>query len=220
MTIHLRAEYYEGGLMGCDIHLRAEYYAPLETVRLVDGDLKVVPSTPENMQEVDENLKVVAATSLAWQPAEKLTPKEELEHNRFYLDNLDKYQEEWDAMPSLELAYEDRYYKGRWYWLFTLLAGVRGDAKYALWDDRGFPDDASDEVREDFVGWDCDAHTPSYQTLAELLEHDWRDLLTDKETGWFGGGYWLETLEKLKDLCVAKCDGDQTRVRIVYWFDN
>lgn len=198
--------------MGCDIHVRVEYKVPGETVRLVEGDLKVVPA--EGLEGAPR-----------WVPAEKLTRKPDQEEAKWYLkvindpastqEQRDGAQAAYDRLPEWNLEYRDRWYTGRHYWLFTRLAGVRGNSDDAFWDDRGIPDDASPEVAEDHEDWGWDAHTPSWQTLAELLSKDW----TERGSGWRNEA-WDELLERMKDLAEWKCDGDQTSVRIVYWFDN
>lgn len=186
--------------MGTDIHLRVEYRVPGETVALVNGEITVVPA--EGLEGAPR-----------WAPAEKLTPKEQVESNKYYLARLNDpdVKAEWDEKPSMELAYTDRFYHGRHYDLFRSLAGVRGHGVPGVWEDRGFPTDASDEVREDYQSWGFDGHTPSWQTLAELLAYDWDEL---------GNDNWLTCLERMKNVADTLCDGDQTAVRIVYWFDN
>lgn len=217
-----------------------EYLAPAETVKLVDGDLKVVIDEPQTVKHVDGDLKIVddpsgAVLALDWAPAEKLTPKEKVKFNSYWVERLDptfvdrdgksltpeefaEMKAEWDQKPALELDYEDRFYSGRNYRLFELLAGVRGDPEEAFWEDRGFPEDASNEVREDYEEWGVDAHTPSWQTLDELTAQDWVEPFTDSTGYW--GREWAQTLDRLIDLANEKCGGDQTAVRIIYWFDN
>lgn len=185
--------------MGCDIHLRVEYLAPSETL---NERLEVIPEGPSE-----------------WTPAERLVPKDEsLEAKRWYFNEDGLPTEEWADVPDLYLAYEDRWYSSRDYALFGALAGVRDYDELEIWEERGFPDDASDHVREDFEGWGGDAHTPSWQNLDELLSVDWNKRVFARRGGLSGG--WTEMLERLKDLAFARCEGDQTRVRIVYWFDN
>jgi len=55
----------------------------------------------------------------------------------------------------------------RWYELFNVLAGVRGDGN-ALFEIRRKPNIVSDEVREEFDKWEGDAHTYSWITFREL----------------------------------------------------
>lgn len=186
--------------MGCDIHLRAEYLGREETVVLNEGEIAVTSEGP-----------------MRWLPAEKLTPKEEDPDYDFYRSEKGRqYVEEYEKLPLLNLSYKDRFYGGRDYELFGRLAGVRRDDDQ-YWEDRGFPDDASPEVTEEFESWGADAHTPSWQTLEELVSKNW---IGAHESGSYVNQAWMECLEKLKDVAVDKCDGDYSRVRIVYYFDN
>lgn len=89
-------------------------------------------------------------------------------------------------LPSVYDAYElkhwtplagwvrESWYSGRNYDLFAILANVRNDGS---WEQvvplRGFPDDASYQVVEDYEGWGDDAHSPSWITLEELFAFDW-----------------------------------------------
>lgn len=186
--------------MGCDIHLRVEYLAPSETL---NQELKVVPEGPPE-----------------WTPAEKLVPKNDSEDAKrfFWKDGKLVDDEEWSQVPDLYLAYEDVWYHGRDYGLFGALSGTRGGGQ--IWEERGFPDDASDHVREDYEGWGFDGHTPSWQTLDELLAVDWSATLAEPGYNNCENPEWGEMLERMKDLAFARCDGNQTRVRIVYWYDN
>jgi hypothetical protein len=74
-----------------------------------------------------------------------------------------------DTIPNV--PYPDRF-GDRDYLLFGFLAGVR-DSTNQHFEPRGFPKDASKEVRDQFVAWNGDAHTPSYLTLEELKAVDW-----------------------------------------------
>lgn len=184
--------------MGTDIHLRVEYRAPRETVVLRDGEIQVAP-----------------VGDPAWTPAEKLTRKEDIPLNRFYLENLDdpEIAREWEKMPSWELARKDRFYTARDYAVFGALAGVRGSLN-EQWEPRGIPEDASLEVLEEMKSWGFDGHTHSWQRLDELLAVDWKDLLGYVESP------WQDLLTRLEALAIEKCNGDRTAVRIVYLFDN
>jgi len=62
-------------------------------------------------------------------------------------------------------------YHGRDYELFTFLAGVRNYGhEMSYFNPKGFPADASKEVRKEYEYWGTDAHTPSYLTIHELKE--------------------------------------------------
>jgi hypothetical protein len=70
-----------------------------------------------------------------------------------------------------ETEWDKKYwFSGRSYWLFGLLAGVRGDHFKPLTDPRGLPNDLSDDLKNEWERWRGDGHTPSYYSLPELLE--------------------------------------------------
>lgn len=71
----------------------------------------------------------------------------------------------------IDVPYHDRF-NDRDYELFGFLAGVRSPENQHF-EPKGFPKDASKEVRTRFEVWGCDAHTPSYLTLEELKAVDW-----------------------------------------------
>lgn len=89
--------------------------------------------------------------------------------------------QEYDCNGKIERftysRYEDLFYTGRNYSLFGILAGVRDSKMKMISDEKGFPDDASDEVSKYFESWGCDAHTPSYLSLKELVEYPWDEPL-------------------------------------------
>lgn len=59
---------------------------------------------------------------------------------------------------------------GRDYELFGFLAGVRTTQKVNIGDPKGFPEDASAEVKQIYLEWGEDAHSGTYATLSELKE--------------------------------------------------
>lgn len=70
----------------------------------------------------------------------------------------------------------ERWYDGRNYALFGVLAGVRSwhtDAPYMIAGPRGLPEAPSASVQAEYRRWEGDAHSMSYFTLEELTEHDW-----------------------------------------------
>ena len=125
----------------------------------------------------DIHLRVEKQTKDGWKPAEEMIPN--------------KYAGE-EGEPATLPA---RFYNGRNYDLFAILANVRngrgfagcdtGDGFTPIADPRGLPDDVSDEVKEDSEGWGCDGHSHSWFTLAELLAFDWTQ--TTKKRGWING---------------------------------
>lgn len=54
--------------------------------------------------------------------------------------------------------------------LFGLLAGVRNAEIQPLAEPRGIPNDVSDSLKAEWEQWAGDGHTPSYFSLAELLD--------------------------------------------------
>jgi hypothetical protein len=87
---------------------------------------------------------------------------------------------DWDEKPYRGVPSQHSVYQGgRNYILFSVLAGVRShytvEQKFEV---KGFPKDASPNVRAIYERWGSDAHTPSYLTLKDLKSVDW-----DKE--WF-----------------------------------
>lgn len=77
------------------------------------------------------------------------------------------YYGKWDNETPLVL--EGWLYNGRNYALFGLLAGVRNETIKPISEQKGIPEDASDEWRE-YTEDDCDLHSHSYYTLKELEE--------------------------------------------------
>ena len=77
----------------------------------------------------------------------------------------------------------DRFYEGRCYDLFAILADVRNGYGFAgvttgsgfvpISAPRGLPANVSSEVKTFAEGWDGDGHSHSWLTLKELLDFDW-----------------------------------------------
>lgn len=101
----------------------------------------------------------------------------------------------------------ERFYSGRNYHLFAILAQVRTwDTSESISEPKGIPDDASYAYKYMCDQWHGDAHSHSYLTLEELLEVDW----VSKDLKWFEG-----TIEKMKSV-----DHDPKKVRCCFFFDN
>ncbi len=136
-------------------------------------------------------------------------------------DQADSYKTGKYSLREMDYFYDN----DRNYLLFGLLAGVRRDVPWG-WAEKGFPDDASDEVRVIYAEWGSDAHTPSYLTRAELREK-LAELVPECAKALIGPDhpdqleqlkhltYWLNTL--IDTLVSDVPDTDQ---RIVFWFDN
>ena len=171
--------------MGCDIHFFTERYSKDNNY---DG--------PRDISE-ERNIKLGT-----------LLNDEEVEPRWV---SADKWNYEGDDDGYWELSYNDKFYKGRNYSLFEILAGVRGDDDNAIEPPRGIPDDASLGYKTVADQWDDDAHSHSYFTLDELLDVDWdkyddRNLYLDE---------FLGTIEKMKSI-----DNDTKNIRCLFFFDN
>ena len=128
------------------------------------------------------------------------------EANKFY----ELYQE--DDEPKYVRVYLNN--ERRNYTLFGLLAGVRYFGIKPIASPRGFPDDASKSITEEYASWGSDAHTASWLTLAELINsaRSHSDLLNNlvKELQ----DYFKRLFPHPSPLITAN------ELRIVFWFDN
>ena len=123
-------------------------------------------------------------------------------------------------------------YDARNYYLFSVLAGVRGSAYNNQIDGpRGLPEDVSELVAEKHMIWGIDAHSASYLTLRELIEFDMHDWDEEEEPE-----HMLQPLiERLKQRAdelnliydfnwSGRSYGESMqkaeKIRIVFWFDN
>jgi len=137
----------------------------------------------------------------------------------------------WEVIPDFEP------FDWRSYGLYGWLADVRNYSGLTpISKPRGFPSDASFEVKDDYETWDCDAHSASWLSVAELLAFDYdapcEDRRVSRQIGpnlWSGGETcapgegeqttyreflgesFFNELDKLKELNAE---------RIVFWFDN
>ena len=144
--------------------------------------------------------------------------------------------------------YDKKYYKKekgdepfgwRSYSMFAFLADVRNyDHCEPISEAKGFPENASEEVKKEYDDWFGDAHSASYLTLQELLDFDydkgfWNRRVTKKTSYGYNGASlaeegegkiitykdnlgqgFFDVIEELKEL------GKPEDVRIVFWFDN
>lgn len=122
-----------------------------------------------------------------------------------------------------DVAHEDRFYTGRNYSLFEMLANVRGAGLLPpISEPKGLPDDVSAEVRGTSDAWGCDGHSHSFLTLRELSGYDW-GAATSPEMPWArtrgeaAGDFYIKTMPRLRALSG---DGAGDDVRIVFFFDN
>lgn len=117
--------------------------------------------------------------------------------------------DEWEFVDGYwDVPYSKEFYNGRNYYLFSILAGVRGDEQPIAYP-RGIPEDCSSGYSYVTKQWSGDGHSHSYFTLKELLEVDWnfyqKEYLSE----------FMETIEKMKSI-----DNDPSKVRCVFFFDN
>lgn len=112
----------------------------------------------------------------------------------------------------------DRSYQGRNYALFGLLTNgeVRYGVPFGLPYHEAIPEDTSQVIRDMYVAWDCDAHSPNHLTVKQLKEKAMELLIIpDPEA--------LEYLSMLTGLIngLPKTDNpNPEEQRIVFWFDN
>lgn len=171
--------------MGCDIHFFVEKFS---TDRDYDG--------PKSVQE-ERNTKLLEVLETESEP-------------RWITADSWELDEEEDEPSRWELIREKRFYSGRNYYLFDILASARSyESELVIANPRGVPDDISEAYRVQLEQWGGDGHSKSYFTLKELLEVDWEKY--DKE----GVSDFLETIEEMKKL-----DSDPQKVRCVFFFDN
>lgn len=121
----------------------------------------------------------------AWQSADQWSPN--------------KYADE-EGEPPLSLEYEDRFYSGRNYNLFAILAEVRngrgfagvrtGDGFVPISEPRGLPDDVSEQVKAESDRWSGDGHSHSWFTVAELLAYNWTQ--TTKLSGYVSAAEYYQ----------------------------
>ncbi len=172
--------------MGCDIHFFCERFTK-------DNNYE----GPRSVQE-ERNLKL-----------SKIIKSETESDFRWITADSWELEEMADDTFYWSIVRDKRFYSGRNYYLFNILAGVRGNGLSMISAPRGVPDNISDAYREQLKQWEGDAHSKSYFTLKELLDVDWS--IYEKERV----SEFLETIEKMKKL-----DPNPEKVRCVFFFDN
>lgn len=130
-----------------------------------------------------------------------------------------------------------KFFDFRSYGIFAFLAGVRNYSDVTpISEPRGLPEDAGEAVRAAFEYWGCDAHTPSWLTLEELLAFNYDAMTEDRRVmrrvgpNSYSGACtckpsegktmtWRQFLGEdfFKDLNALADAGAE---RIVFWFDN
>lgn len=110
-------------------------------------------------------------------------------------------------------------YSGRNYALFSYLADVRGYDDCPAWDQpRNIPDDCSDTVKTIVDQWDCDGHSHSWYSLAELDEIRKVAMLENGNTNHYCGEFFRSVFSFF-DAYRQPEDSDED-LRIVFFFDN
>lgn len=105
-----------------------------------------------------------------------------------------------ESESPLTVEHRQRFYTGRNYNLFAILANVRngrgfagvdtGDGFNPIAPPRGLPSDVTEAVKRESDSWGCDGHSHSYFTLAELLAYDWTQVT--KHRGFLNGPEYIE----------------------------
>lgn len=147
------------------------------------------------------------------------------------------YAEQKNDKGEWELMYDIEPFSNRQYSIFAWLANVRNySGLIPISEPMGFPEDASPQVAADYNAWGCDAHTPSWLSVKELLNFNYDAPCEDRrvtvKTGpnsWNGGatcnqGEGRQTTYRelfgedfFEDLNKLRAFGAE---RIVFWFDN
>lgn len=138
---------------------------------------------------------------------------------------------QWEAIDGMAP------FDSRNYGAFGFMAGVRNySAITPISLPRGIPEDVSAAVKEEHEDWDCDAHSASWLSVAELLAFNYDAECEDRRCTvqlsancWSGAGtcepgkgerqtfrqflgeWFMRDLEELKEAGAE---------RVVFWFDN
>lgn len=196
--------------MGCDIHFYVEItrdgdtweYLPGGAVMTCDGCMGggKAPlrcrncAAQERAHLKDFNNQCVTSLSV-WDPAEP----EECYDCAGSASGVGTW-EDWSG----------RFYTGRNYDLFGVLADVRGNTDPEFTDLRGMPPDVSEGVARAREGYGDDGHSDTYYLLDELLTYPWRTEGFDAFHG---------SLKRIEDT-TGEMGIPAHRVRAVMWFDN
>lgn len=115
-------------------------------------------------------------------------------------------QDKYDEPGRLSVGYDQRFYRGRNYSLFAILADVRNGRGFAgiktgegfnpISKPRGLPKDVCKEIQAESDGWDSDGHSHSWFTISELMEYDWTQFSCLQ--GWVDGPNFEEFDRYLK----------------------
>lgn len=118
-----------------------------------------------------------------------------------------------------------RWYDGRCYDDFAILADVRNSAGFApIADPKGVPKDASKKYLKKVEQYGGDGHSHSWVTLQELLAFDWNQTIKDY-TGrtvtykTCANNLWNLTIPQMMKVCKQH-DVLPDELRLVFYFDN
>lgn len=171
--------------MGCDIHFFVERYS---TDRNYNGPRDVSELREESIQAILEEEKIVP---------------------RWITCDEWEYEQEEGEDPYWMVPYTKKFYRGRNYGLFAILADVRNDDIEPIAYPKGIPEDASYAYQVEAKQMEGDGHSHSYFTLEELQNVDWRQYPKDYVSE------FLETMNKM-----SKIDTDPSKIRCCFYFDN
>lgn len=155
--------------MGCDIHLYVE--------RRVNGKWEPADTWVPDPYRV-EDLKVEIKD---WEEELKAPDLDETTRLQ-YQRRLQAAREELESVPK-HVPYDNAFYSGRNYNLFSILADVRngygfggcdtGDGFVPICEPKGLPFDVTPTVRAQSDSWGGDGHSHSWFTVEQLDAYDW-----------------------------------------------
>lgn len=95
----------------------------------------------------------------------------------------DTWEKDEVFVGELTVTHEDKFYSGRNYNLFAILANVRNGSGFAgvktgdgfnyIAEPRGIPDDASSLYKSETFRWGGNGHSHSWLTVQELMDFNW-----------------------------------------------
>lgn len=114
------------------------------------------------------------------------------------------------------IYWTDRFYRGRNYILFSILANVRNKDNDidVLAFPKGVPPDVSPRVKSEIKWNEADGHSHSYFTLKELEQFDWEKEVNGHTYSQWVGSYFNNMITQLKER------DEPQNIRLVFFFDN
>lgn len=136
-----------------------------------------------------------------------------------------KWIEAEDIKPVSEYDYGEPFgiteylpFDWRQYSMFAwLCSGVRNYCDNpSLSEARGIPDDVSKRVKNEYLKWECDAHSASFLSVDEIAAYDFDGyfLSRDGEMVTAQDLFGKDFFASIEELKRSDCE------RIVFWFDN